>query len=311
MTKDLALWTPANLVEATSLANQIAESAFAPKEFRNKPQDCLMAMMYGNEIGLPPMASLQSIAVINGRPSVWGDAALALVQNHPDFEDNQEVWDDETKTATCTIQRKGRSEVVRRFSMVDAKVAELTGKENYKKYPARMCQMRARSWAMRDLFPEVFKGISIREEVEDYPQEPRDVTGETTTETTVDPMDAIRSELIEPLKEGVELGAFPQEHADTVTVRAKGYRSLVTLRKYVDNVKAGVIEEVDRIKAEKTEPVPEPEQHIEDVPTADIDAAADEVFDGTAPNVVAEKPDNEPGDETIPETEAPPELDIF
>ena len=40
----------------------------------------MIAIMHGLEVGLSPLSALQRIAVINGRPTIWGDGALALVK---------------------------------------------------------------------------------------------------------------------------------------------------------------------------------------------------------------------------------------
>jgi hypothetical protein len=67
------------------------------------------------------------------------------------------------------IKRRDRSAVVRTFSEADAKKAGLWGKSGpWAQYPARMLQMRARGWALRDAFPDALKGLGIREEVQDY-----------------------------------------------------------------------------------------------------------------------------------------------
>src|SRR3954465_11282190 len=57
--------TARNWDEGFRIANQLAQSNLAPNIYKNKPQDILVAMQLGAEIGLPPMQSLQSIAVIN------------------------------------------------------------------------------------------------------------------------------------------------------------------------------------------------------------------------------------------------------
>src|SRR6266478_3926901 len=80
----IAAFTPTNLTEAIALSKLIAGSDLAPKDFKGKPANVLIAMQMGAEVGLAPMQSLQNIAVINGRPSLWGDAALGVVQVHPD-----------------------------------------------------------------------------------------------------------------------------------------------------------------------------------------------------------------------------------
>jgi hypothetical protein len=68
----------ASFDDAFRFSKMVAASEFAPKDFRGKPESCLLAIQHGSEIGLSPMQSLQNIACINGRPAIWGDAALAL-----------------------------------------------------------------------------------------------------------------------------------------------------------------------------------------------------------------------------------------
>lgn len=165
---------PQTLDEAMRYAEMIADTEMVPKDFRGKAGNVLVAVQMGAELGLPPMQSLQNIAVINGRPAIWGDALLALVSGRSDCEDVVEECTD--REAKCTIKRRGKSPVTRTFSMDDAQKAGLAGKQGpWTQYPKRMLQMRARSWAIRDCYPDALKGISIAEEAQDIPTE-RDVT---------------------------------------------------------------------------------------------------------------------------------------
>src|ERR1035438_4072987 len=75
----LAAFTPANLTEAIALAKMMAQSEIVPRDYQKKPANIIVAIQFGAEIGLPPMQALQSVSVINGRPALWGDRALALV----------------------------------------------------------------------------------------------------------------------------------------------------------------------------------------------------------------------------------------
>jgi len=164
----LAAFTPGNLTEAIALSKMMANSELVPKDYRGKPANILVAIQFGSEIGLAPMQSLQSISVINGRPSIWGDAALALVQGHADFEDISETT--EGTVAKCIVKRRGRSPVVRTFSDDDAIKAGLIAKGGvWVQYRSRMRQLRARGFALRDSFADVLKGISIAEESIDTP----------------------------------------------------------------------------------------------------------------------------------------------
>lgn len=164
--------------ELARFCQAVHNSGLAPSSFKT-PQAIMVAVQMGAELGLPPMAALNSIAVINGRPSVWGDGALSLVKSHPDFVDIIEATEGET--ATCTIKRKNQTPVTRTFSMTDAKRAGLVGKQGpWTQYPQRMLQMRARSWAMRDAFPDALRGVGIREEQMDVEPKPARVVKEAT-----------------------------------------------------------------------------------------------------------------------------------
>jgi hypothetical protein len=161
--------------DALRFAAMVAKSDFAPKDFRGKPESCLLAIQHGSEIGLSPMQSLQSIAVINGRPSIWGDAALAVVSASAVCEyvteEIEEGKDGEALVAICTAKRRGYPKpTVSRFSVADAKKAGLWGKSGpWTQYPRRMLQLRARGFALRDAFPDVLKGLVTAEEAQDYP----------------------------------------------------------------------------------------------------------------------------------------------
>jgi hypothetical protein len=144
----------------------VINSGLAPKSF-NSPEAVMVAIQHGMELGLAPMQALQSIAVVNGKPVIYGDTALALATSHPAFLDIEETV--EGNVATCVVKRRDRSAVVRTFSEADAKKAGLWGKAGpWQQYPNRMLQMRARSWALRDAFPDALRGLGIREEVQDY-----------------------------------------------------------------------------------------------------------------------------------------------
>jgi hypothetical protein len=151
----------------------VAKTDFAPKDFKNKPESCLLAGQHGAELGLGPMQSLQCIAVINGRPTIWGDAALALVQSSAvcEFISEAVEGDGDQMVATCVAKRRGYpTPSAVKFSVVDAKRAGLWGKSGpWTQYPKRMLQLRARGFALRDAFPDVLKGLVTAEEAQDYP----------------------------------------------------------------------------------------------------------------------------------------------
>ena len=64
--------------EAMRFGKMLAASQFAPKDFANKPESCILAIQHGAEIGLGPMQSIQSIACINGRPAISREASCCV-----------------------------------------------------------------------------------------------------------------------------------------------------------------------------------------------------------------------------------------
>lgn len=167
---------PKNFEGLWRMATIMSASGMMPKGVQST-EAVFVAIQLGLELGLSPMSAVQNIAVINGRPSIWGDAALAVVEGTGDLEEFEEYFEgngmqDPNFRAVCKVKRRGRNMVVREFSLADAKRAELLTKPGpWQQYPKRMMQMRARSWALRDTFAHALKGIKIGEEVLDYDME--------------------------------------------------------------------------------------------------------------------------------------------
>ena len=169
MTNGLSLTT---MADALAFSTMVSKTEFAPKDFRGKPEACLLAIQHGSEIGLSPMQSLQSIAVVNGRPTIYGDAALAVCLAALVCEWVTESVDGEgdRMVATCSAQRRGYpAPITSTFSVADAKAAGLWGKQGpWSQYPKRMLAMRARGFALRNAFADVLRGLVTAEEARDY-----------------------------------------------------------------------------------------------------------------------------------------------
>lgn len=149
--------------------SRFCAAVVASREFTDikTPEQAMIRLQAGLELGLSPIWSLTNIMVVNGRPSVWGDGMLGLVLNHPECIDVIEDWEGEgdKMVASCTVKREGRIEIKRTFSVADAKQAGLWGKAGpWKTYPWRMLQMRARAFACRDAFADALRGLGSAEE---------------------------------------------------------------------------------------------------------------------------------------------------
>lgn len=162
---------PQNLDEALRLADMMAASELVPKNFRNRPQDVFVAMQMGGELGLSPMAAIQNIAVINGKPGLYGDAGKALLLANGCIieEDDIEIIK-AAGVARCRITRGRRPPVVRTFSIENAKTAGLWGKDGpWRTYPERQMAWRAFWFAARDIASDLLKGLGGFEELVDIP----------------------------------------------------------------------------------------------------------------------------------------------
>jgi hypothetical protein len=160
--------SPRTFEQALTFAGYLADSDMVPKDFKGRPGNCLIAIQWGAELGMKPLQAMQNLAIINGRPSLWGDAVIALVRASPLCES---IIETETATSsTCTVKRRGEPEQARTFTDEDAQKAGLKGKAGpWTQFPKRMRQMRARAFALRDVFPDVLRGMPVAEEILDTP----------------------------------------------------------------------------------------------------------------------------------------------
>jgi len=157
---------PQDVEQVFRLASAIAKSGLAPSTMKD-PEKLVVAIMHGLEIGLPPMQAVQRIAVINGRPALWGDAVPALLWSKG-FKIEEGVAEG---VASCTVIRPDGTRITRSFTEADAKKAGLLGKPGpWQQFPQRMMAMRARAFAARDGAADALSGLYVAEELVDAPE---------------------------------------------------------------------------------------------------------------------------------------------
>ncbi len=181
---------PRNIDEVARIAKAIITAGLAPDSYRGRTDEetasrVIVGIMKGAEVGFPPITALSTIAIINGRPSIYGDGAIALAQSHglvSNFEHRYDGDDESGEDYTChvLIYRKGQDAPYEgRFSVKDAMRAKLWNnprKQPWIEYPKRMLFNRARAFALRDGFADVLCGLSIAEEAQDMPEAPKAVS---------------------------------------------------------------------------------------------------------------------------------------
>lgn len=175
MATNITPYQPSSLAELEHLCNKLTKSGLVPRPYQGRPADAFVAIAFGAEVGLPPLASLQHIAVISGRPGLYGDAvagvaiksgAIKAVDEWLEGDAGKDSW-----TAVCEVTRPDGGKVKRTFSVADAKRANLWGKAGpWQQYPQRMLAARARGYAVRDAAPHAFLGYTV-EELRDIDQQ--------------------------------------------------------------------------------------------------------------------------------------------
>lgn len=205
-------FAPRNWQEMLDFATLVCKTEFVPPDFRDKPGAVIAAWQTGHEIGLPPMASIKYIAVINGRTRIWGNAYWALVKSHPLCEWTEELPEHEALEkgyGECTVKRKGDKPLTARFTKEMAERSGVWGgkgdtKEKRERSvwflrPGRMLQWMARNLAGNDAIPEATLGIEIAELAEG---EPRDVTPPTEPLKMPKAIDSPARAKADPVMEG-------------------------------------------------------------------------------------------------------------
>lgn len=198
-----------SLPELWEFARAACQTDFVPREFRGSPEKAMVAMEFASELGLPLLAGLRSIAVINGRPSIYGDLMLAMVRASGLLErfaeDMEGTPGTETYRAVCVSKRVGFEPTITSFSVADAKKAKLWSKPGpWTDYPSRMLQMRARSFNLRDTFGDVLMGLVAAEEAMDIPPEVPQGPQALTVDATVSPPQIIPPQEGHPTSEQIK-----------------------------------------------------------------------------------------------------------
>lgn len=166
---DQALERLVKQAQAMQAAHQIgtalAGTKMVPQAYQGQPDDATAAIMYGSELGMSAVQSLQNIFIVRGKPAVYSRTMVAqlIAAGHQVFEveasPESVTWagkrgDNGTEfTATWTIER--------------AKQAGFLSNDKYKSQPIEMLRAKAQAEVCRNLAPDVLLGMAhSREELE-------------------------------------------------------------------------------------------------------------------------------------------------
>lgn len=146
----------------------LAAGGFLPKGCSK--EEGFARIVAGAQMGLKPIQALNGIAMINGHPTLHSDSIPCVVMASGLVNGMKYVFTGEGDTLACTfyIKRKGVSEYQEwTYSIEDAKKAGLLNNPTWKAHPKKMLFNRARTWCMRNTFPDVIGNIYSKDEIED------------------------------------------------------------------------------------------------------------------------------------------------
>ena len=193
-----------------SVAGEMLKTGLLPKNITT-PQQVLLIMETGRELGIPPMEALRTIYVVDNKPSLAAQLMLSLIYNSGQLEDMKI----ESKPTECmvTMKRKGLSSHSETFGETEAKSMGLFYRDNYKKQAKVMYRWRALSACARVVFPDVIGGLYTPEEIEAQvdTQETMGVVAQTATLTDQTEYTKFFENLFETIKTNLSVVETPED----------------------------------------------------------------------------------------------------
>lgn len=148
----------AAMQNALSIAQAMCATQMVPKVFFRKPEDGAAAIMYGAELGLNAMQSLQQIMVINGKPGIETRTAVALLKKHG-YIIRTVSTSDESVTVEGTGPLGEHEEST--WDIARATKAGYTSNKLYQTIPQQMLYAKAAMEVARKIAPDVLSGIAF------------------------------------------------------------------------------------------------------------------------------------------------------
>lgn len=150
-----------SLPEKVSYAEHLAQSGLLPSAYRRQPANVLYAIEYGEMLGLAPLAAINGLHIIEGKPTASAGMVSALVREAGHRLRNG--YDKKTKTGWCEIVRCDDPEFTYRveWTLDRAVIAELCTLKNGKPYARNTKSGKPTPW---ELYPEaMLKARAITE----------------------------------------------------------------------------------------------------------------------------------------------------
>lgn len=152
----------ASIADVVRLAELVCNTTFVPQGLRGSAAATAATILYGREIGIPPITALQTMHVINGRVGMAAELMRAQV-----LAAGHDLEIVESTTALCRMRGRRRGSetwATVQWSKGDAQQAGLSG-DGWRKYPRQMLLARCSAELCRAVFPDVTHGMAALEEL--------------------------------------------------------------------------------------------------------------------------------------------------
>lgn len=173
MNNELSLYEESSFNAGYKVANALAKSKVVPASLQGKPDDIFAILAMGAEIGIKPMQALNSINVIQGKPTISPQLMMAMVRGKLpsaiiDIKQNAENKSVTVKAARSKEELDAGLYYEAVWDMDRATRMGLALKDNYQKQAKTMLTWRAVAEACRMQFPDIIMGLYVPEEFQDF-----------------------------------------------------------------------------------------------------------------------------------------------
>lgn len=164
---------PTDVQQMFRLAKFLADSNLVPRDLQRRPNDVLVVLLKGHDLGLTPMQSISGINVIDGKAEVGATMMVSMILKSPFCEFWEPIFAEcDATRATYETKRRGARGVSRFvYTIDDAKAAGLLDRgKNPSRSPWQtqrptMLRRRCQSSLAREIYPDICAGLYDHDEL--------------------------------------------------------------------------------------------------------------------------------------------------
>lgn len=165
-----------NFEAAQRMAKAMSASTMVPKEYQGNLSNCIIALEYASRTRSSPLAVMQSLNIIHGRPSLSAAFAIASVNTSGRFTEISYQWQNrqgpvEQWACRAVAVSRATGEVLEgtwiTWEMAKAEGWTTKAGSKWRTMPEQMFRYRAGTFWCRAYAPEILLGMRTTDEVDD------------------------------------------------------------------------------------------------------------------------------------------------